>query len=116
MADVQETVYAGVSFAKTPLAEISGKVAEIVALDWEETGRGDPWAVSFGKDFSDPSGWKAELRAVMGDYWLTAEEIADARSLLDLSKCLRERAERIIAEVEADRGETLAPVLTLVKG
>lgn len=43
-------------------------------------------------------------------------EIADAWSLLDLSRCLSERAERIIAAVEADCGETLAPVLTLVKG
>jgi len=40
-------------------------------------------------------------------------EIADAWSLLDLSKCLSERAERIITELE--RHETLAPVLTLVK-
>jgi hypothetical protein len=41
-------------------------------------------------------------------------EIADAWSLLDLSRCLTERAERIITELETR--ETLAPVLTLVKG
>jgi hypothetical protein len=43
-------------------------------------------------------------------------EIADAWSLLDASKCLSERAERIIAGLEAARSETLAPVLTLVRG
>lgn len=41
-------------------------------------------------------------------------EIDDAWSLLDLSKCLRERAERIIAELETETRPP--PVLTLVKG
>lgn len=70
-------MFAGVSFVKAPLAEISGKVAEIIALGWEEVRRLDPWEVSFSKDFSDPSDWKAELHAVMGDYWLTADEISE---------------------------------------
>jgi hypothetical protein len=47
-------------------------------------------------------------------------EIDDAWSLLDASRCLRDRAERIITELEAATGfvhqETLAPVLTLVRG
>jgi hypothetical protein len=45
----------GVSFAKTPLEEISAKVAQIKALGWEETGsRGDPWAEFSAK--AQPSG------------------------------------------------------------
>lgn len=64
----------GVSFARTPLEEISGKVAELAALGWREYGRGDPWAATFQKDvpeeLADPS---AEVRQVMGDYWLDAD-------------------------------------------
>lgn len=42
----------GVSFARTPLHEVSAKVEEIEALGWRERedGRGDPWAASFVKD------------------------------------------------------------------
>lgn len=40
-------------------------------------GRGDPWAVAYRKDFpeeasDDP---EAELRDVMGEYWVSADEI-----------------------------------------
>ena len=46
------TLIAAVSFARTPLEEISAKVEEIKALGWRERedGRGDPWAASFAKD------------------------------------------------------------------
>jgi hypothetical protein len=68
----------GVSFARTPLAEVSEKVAAIEALGWHEISRGDPWAASFNKEVpeeaNDPS---AEVRAVMGDYWMTADEIRE---------------------------------------
>src|SRR5262249_23534464 len=71
----------GVSFAKTPLAEGSENAAALEALGWHETDRGDPWATSFSKDVpeqeTDPA---AEVRGVMGEYWLSADEI---RELLD---------------------------------
>jgi hypothetical protein len=61
----------GVSFARTPLSELSAKVAGIEALGWAETGRGDPWVTLFRKDVpkseSDPA---AEVRQAMGDYWV----------------------------------------------
>jgi len=72
------TLIAAVSFARTPLEEISAKVEQIKALGWRERedGRGDPWAASFTKDVPegepDP---EAELRAVMGEYWLDADAI-----------------------------------------
>ncbi|MGC9974728.1 MAG: hypothetical protein ABSC36_04990 [Gaiellaceae bacterium] len=45
------------------------------------------------------------------------KQIEEIQATLALSKCLNDRAVRLIAETEAaiDRGETLAPVLTLVK-
>lgn len=71
----------GVSFARTPVAEVSAKAAEIEALGWREIDRADPWSISFRKDVpeedADPT---AEVRAVMGDYWLDADE---TRALLD---------------------------------
>lgn len=72
------TLYAGVSFARTPLEEISAKVEQIKALGWSERedGRGDPWAVTFYKDVpEDEPDAEAELRSVMGDYWLDGEAI-----------------------------------------
>ncbi|MGD0272507.1 MAG: hypothetical protein ABSB96_02080 [Gaiellaceae bacterium] len=74
MTDVKKI--SGVSFAKAPLDEISGKAAEILALGWKESGlRGDPWAVSFEKVFPDTTtDAEAELRAVMGDYWMTKDD------------------------------------------
>jgi hypothetical protein len=76
-------IHAAVSFARTPLEQISGKVAAIKALGWREREdvRGDPWAASFVKDFPEERAGDAEreLREVMGDYWLDAAEI---RSLL----------------------------------
>jgi hypothetical protein len=64
----------GVSFVKTPLAEISAKTAAIEALGWRPRDRGDPWVVSYFKDFAtDLAASDAEVRAVMGDYWVDAD-------------------------------------------
>jgi hypothetical protein len=72
------TCHAGVSFARTPLEEVSSLARRIEALGWRESedGRGDPWAVEFEKDVSeDERDPEAELREVMGDYWLDADAI-----------------------------------------
>ena len=69
----------GVSFARTPLAEITAKAHELEALGWTqvEDGRGDPWAASFRKDVpEDEPDKSAEIRRVMGDYWVDADAIA----------------------------------------
>lgn len=75
------TLIAAVSFARTPLQELSAKVEQIKALGWRERedGRGDPWAASFAKDVSEDEArnGEAELRAVMGDYWLDADAIKE---------------------------------------
>lgn len=72
---------ASVSFAQTPLAEIGSKLEEILALGWKELDRGDPWAVVFRKHLPesvrDP---EAELREVMGEYWMTADDIRELRA------------------------------------
>jgi hypothetical protein len=70
----------GVSFARTPLAEISAKVAELEALGWRERddGRDEPWLAPFTKDVPEDRRDPAEeVRAVMGDYWLDAEAIRE---------------------------------------
>ena len=73
------TMIVGVSFARTPLEEVSGKVEELKALGWHEreNGRGDPWAASFVKDLPEDRAGdaEAEICAVMGDYWLNAAAI-----------------------------------------
>ena len=70
-----------VSFANTPLAEVSAKAAEIIALGWSENDRGDPWVVSYRKDFPDGERGdaEAELQRLMGDYWLTADDMQALR-------------------------------------
>lgn len=72
---------AAVSFARTPLEEISGKVERIKALGWQECedGRGDPWAVSFVKQIAEEQAGhaEAELRTVMGEYWIDAAGIRE---------------------------------------
>lgn len=75
MAEI--TIFASVSFAKTPVSEVSDRAGRITALGWVERGRGDPWAVSYRKDFpeEDANDPEAELRDVMGEYWLSAAEI-----------------------------------------
>ena len=79
------TIFAAVSFARVPLDEITSKAAEIRAAGWSSgsvaESRGDPWAQTFSKvvpeEGDDP---EAELRAIMGDYWLDADAV---RNLLD---------------------------------
>lgn len=79
MTDDTQTVISAVSFATTPLLEISSRVRGIVELGWVENegDRGDPWTAVFEKEF--PFGERnpeAELRTAMGDYWLDAAAIA----------------------------------------
>jgi hypothetical protein len=76
------TIVAVVSFARTPLAEVSAKAQEIGALGWRETDRADPWLVTYSKPFPEDEHQKAEdeLRQVMGDYWLTAEDMGALRA------------------------------------
>ena len=75
-------MFVGVSFAKTPVDEVSAKHGEILALGLAESDRGDPWAVSYRKDIEDDQmrDPERELREVMGGYWVDAEGI---RSPLD---------------------------------
>jgi len=74
----QMSMTAGVSFAKTPAIEVSKKAGKIEKLGWREVGRGDPWVISYRKDVpmhtADP---EAEIRDVMGEYWVTADEIGE---------------------------------------
>jgi hypothetical protein len=80
------SVSVAVSFARTPLAEVSAKAAELEALGWHEVedGRGDPWAATFRKNVpeqdNDPA---AEVRAVMADAWVDADEM---RALLEAAR------------------------------
>jgi hypothetical protein len=67
----------GVSFARTPVAEISAKANAIQELGWREDKRGDPWVVAYRKVISEGQDPEAEIRAVMSDYWLTADDIRD---------------------------------------
>jgi hypothetical protein len=65
-----------VSFAKTPLSEVSAKAQEITAHGWEYRDRGDPWSASFGKKLPESEADPArELRTIMGEYWVSADEI-----------------------------------------
>jgi hypothetical protein len=71
----------GVSFVRTPLAQISAKVEQIESLGWREYGRGDPWVATFQKDLPEEvRDVEAELRGAMGDYWLDADAIAEPRA------------------------------------
>jgi len=75
--DTHSTV---LSFAETPLAEISAKAAELEARGWvfDEERKGDPWIVLLSKRFSDPTPHdrEAELREVMGNYWVDLDSSA----------------------------------------
>ena len=80
---VTRTWTVAVSFAKVPLAHIGDKADAIRAAGWladevlEE--RGDPWVQSFTKVFpeSEKTDPEAELRQIMGDYWLDGDAITD---------------------------------------
>jgi hypothetical protein len=39
--------------------------------------RGDPWVVAYRKVIPAGQDPEAEIRAVMSDYWLTAEDVRD---------------------------------------
>lgn len=62
------------SFAETPIAEISTKYAELASRGWnfDEQRRGDPWLVLVSKRFSapPPDDYESELRTIMGNYWV----------------------------------------------
>lgn len=73
----------GVSFARTPVTEISAKANAIQELGWREDKRGDPWVVAYRKVISEGQDPEAEIRAVMGDYWLTADDIRDLLASAD---------------------------------
>jgi hypothetical protein len=64
-----------VSFAETPLADISTKAAELASRGWvfDEQRKGDPWLVLLSKRFpaSTPSDdYESEIRDIMGNYWV----------------------------------------------
>jgi hypothetical protein len=71
---------AALSFAETPLEEISAKVAELVGRGWvfDEERKGDPWLVLVSKRFVDavPHDCESELREVMGNYWVDLDGTA----------------------------------------
>jgi hypothetical protein len=73
----------GVSFARTPLAEISAKANAIQELGWREDKRRDPWVVAYRKAIPERQDPEAEIRSVMSDYWLTADEIRDLLASAD---------------------------------
>jgi hypothetical protein len=73
-----------VSFARTPAAEISAKANAIQELGWREDKRGDPWVVAYRKVVAEGQDPEAEIRAVMSDYWLTADDIRDLLDSADL--------------------------------
>jgi hypothetical protein len=75
------SVRIAVSLARVPLRDISRRVEQLEGLGWREDRRGDPWAASFVKDFpeGDEGAAEAEVRRVMGDYWIDA---AETRALL----------------------------------
>jgi hypothetical protein len=72
----ERTWHVAVSFLRTPFSEISSRIQAIQDTGWSVEHRGDPWVVSFSKSLSeeldDPD---AELRHLMGDEWLEADEI-----------------------------------------
>jgi hypothetical protein len=76
-------MFVGVSFARTPVAEISAKANVIQELGWREDKRGDPWVVAYRKAIPEGQDPEAEIRAVMGDYWLTADDIRDLLASAD---------------------------------
>jgi hypothetical protein len=84
---MSETVtrFATVSFAATPVDEVSARHATICAAGWVPTGaRGDPWAMRYEKGFpeGDPDP-ERELREIMGDYWFGADALGELRRSRD---------------------------------
>ena len=75
------TFIAGVCYAKAPLERVSAMQDEILARGWREEDRGDPWLAAYEKAI--PEGEQgtalAELRSVLGEYWLSDEEFRALR-------------------------------------
>ena len=76
MAD--QDCFSAVSFAETPLAEISTKAKALRSRGWvfDEERKGDPWLVLISKRFEGPvlDDGEAEIREVMGNYWVDLDE------------------------------------------
>ena len=72
------SVFAVVSFEKTPLLEISVKAAAIDALGWSEYDRlPRRWIVKYENVGSHVDAPRVdELQDVMGDYWVDPSDIA----------------------------------------
>jgi len=69
-----------VSFAETPLAEISTKAAELTSRGWvfDEQRKGDPWLVLLSKHFpTPPDDCETEIRDIMGNYWVDLDPTDD---------------------------------------
>jgi hypothetical protein len=52
-------------------------------LDGGKDKRGDPWVVAYRKAIPEGQDREAEIRSVMGDYWLTADDIRDLLASAD---------------------------------
>jgi hypothetical protein len=74
-----KTVYSAVSFWRTPLAEVSAFAQAIERLGWRENDRDDPWTVLYGKEDERGDDAEAELRGVMGGFWLSGDDIRALR-------------------------------------
>ena len=73
-----------VSFAETPVAEISTKAAELASRGWvfDEQRQRRPLAHPRLETLSEPAtgDYEAELREVMGNYWADLDPQPDAGS------------------------------------
>jgi hypothetical protein len=75
------TFIAGVCYANAPLERISAMHSEILARGWREEDRGDPWLAAYEKVIPEGEQAKAvaELRSVLGEYWLSDDEFRKLR-------------------------------------
>ena len=75
-----------VSFLRTTFAQIPTRIEAIETCGWRIESRGDPWVISFSKAISEEtSDPEAELREVMGDDWVRADEIRQLLGIKPLS-------------------------------
>jgi hypothetical protein len=72
-------VYSAVSFRRTPLVKVSSFAQAIERLGWREYERGDPWTVLYGKEDESGDNAEVELRGVVGDFWLSSDDIRALR-------------------------------------
>jgi len=67
-----------VSFATTPVSEVSSKHDAIVAAGLKDLDRGDPWSVMYRKEVgSRGDDEEREIREIMGYYWLDGDAMAE---------------------------------------